>query len=381
MAKHPHRRHRRFGATALAGVLLTALTTFTNGSASAVEAEPERPWLDIQTFAEVPHPGHPEGVTVADDGTVYTATQQHILELPTHGPSKVFAYTPDGELIREYVIKGQDTSKGTGIVGMVQDADGILYMLDRYPRRVIALDPETGEQWDYATFHQVRDLCVPVSGLTLLTFCVMPDDLTFTADGSLYATDVAQNLIWRVPPGGGKAEVWFDDTRLTSVFGPNGIEVMPDGKTLMFAQSLTSPLHIDGLLPRPDTSRLYTLPIENDGSPGDLEVFWESRPLDGIDGFAIAESGNLYIAMALANAIVVVSPEGEEIGRNPANLVENELLPQPFDDPASVKFLGERVIVSNHTLFLGNPRSFVLHDVWAGEPGLPEVRPEVPRPE
>lgn len=343
-----------------------------------VAAEPEqRPFLDVEVFAEVPPPGHPEGVAIGDDGTVYTGTQQHVSELPLHGPSKVFAYSPEGELIREYVIEGQDPSRGTGVVGMAFDGNGILYVIDRYPRRVIALDTDTGEQWTYATFAQLRSLCVPISGLTLMTMCAIPDDLTFAPDGTMYVTDVAQALIWRVPPGGGEAEVWFDDIRTYSLFGPNGIEVLEDGRALMFAQSLTSPFHVVGLIPRPDTSRLYTLTIEDDGSPGELEVFWESRPADGIDGFALAASGNIYLAMALANAVVAIDPDGHEIGRTPSNPVENLLMPTPFDDPASIKFLGERLIVSNHTLFLGNPRSFALHDVWAGEPGLPDFRPEI----
>lgn len=342
-------------------------------TAHAAERETEREWLDIEVFADVPAPGHPEGITVADDGTVYVGTQQHVSE-PQTGPSKIFAFDPTGDLVAEYVIEGQDPRHGAGVVGLAQDGDGIVYALDRYPQRVIALDPATGEQTDYATFAQVKDLCVPASALTLVTQCAIPDGLTFGPDGALYVTDVAQALIWRVPPGGGEAEVWFSDPRIESVFGANGIEFV-DEDTIMFAQSLTGPA--DGLPPRPDTSRLYTIDIGPDGGAGELELFWESRPADGIDGFAIAESGNVYAALAFAKAVVVVSPEGREIGRNPATPAENLLLDVPMDDPASVAFLDDRVLVTNHTLFLGNPASWVVHDVYAGEPGRAEFRPQV----
>lgn len=355
-------------AMAATGALLGGVT---GAAAETGTGGDEREWLDMRVFAGVPDPGHPEGITVADDGTVYVGTQQHITEIPK-GPSKIFAYSPDGELTREYVIKGQDPARGAGVVGLAQDGNGIIYALDRYPQRVIALDPKTGKQWDYATFRQVKDLCVSAPGLVLLTQCVVPDGLTFGPDGSLYVTDVGQGLIWRVPPGGGKAEVWFSDPRIESLLGANGIGFVDDD-TLMFAQTLTGPF--DGPVPRIDTSKLYTIDLKSDGSPGPLKTFWQSKPLDGIDGFAIAESGNIYVAMALAKSVVVVSPQGEEIGRNPASIPENLLKDVPFDDPASVAFLGKRLLVTNHSLFLGNPRSFVVHDVYAGETGKPEFRP------
>ncbi|TCP47322.1 sugar lactone lactonase YvrE [Tamaricihabitans halophyticus] len=353
-------------------VVIAAVSAVSMGGLAATAAPgAEREWLDIQVFAEVPEPGHPEGITVAEDGTTYVGTQQHITE-PRNGPSKIFAYSPEGALIDEYVIEGQDPDHGAGIVGLAQDGDGVIYALDRYPQRVIALDPKTGEQWDYASFEQVKDLCIGLPALVLATQCVVPDGLAFGPDDALYVTDVGQGLIWRVPPGGGKAEVWFTDPRIESIFGANGIGFV-DEDTLMFAQTLNGPL--DGVPPRPDASRLYTIDLQEDGSAGELETFWQSKPADGIDGFAIAESGNIYVALALANAVTVVSPEGKEIGRNPANAVENLLLDVPMDDPASVAFNGDRVLVTNHTLFLGNPASFAVHDVYAGERGKPEYRP------
>ncbi|WP_085910658.1 MULTISPECIES: SMP-30/gluconolactonase/LRE family protein [Pseudonocardia] len=367
------RRGNTRRAMTVAAVAALGVATVVATAQAAPGQAAERDWLDIEVFAEIPAPGHPEGITVADDGTVFVGTQQHVSE-PHTGPSKIFAFDQSGELRREYVIEGQDPRHGAGIVGMAQDGDGVVYALDRYPQRVIALDPATGEQSDYATFTQVKSLCVQASALTLVTQCAIPDGLNFGPDGSLYVTDVAQALIWRIPPGGGEAEVWFSDPRIESVFGANGIEFV-DENTIMFAQSLTGPL--DGVPPRPDTSRLYTIGIEPDGSAGELELFWESRPADGIDGFAIAESGNVYAALAFANAVVVVSPDGREIARNPANPVENLALDVPMDDPASVAFSGDRVLVTNHTLFIGNPASWVVYDVHAGEPGRAQFRPQV----
>ena len=222
---------------------------------------------------------------------------------------------------------------------MELDGNGILYIVDRHPQRIIALDPDTGEQWDYATFEQVEDACIAAPVSQLVTDCLSPNDLTFGPDGYMYVTDTGQDMIWRIPPGGGEAEVWYTDTRMFSPVGPNGIEFMADGETLMFAMTITGPLDSLGGLAGdgsavPATSKLFTLSVEPDGSPGRLETFWESRPGNEIDGFAIGESGSVYAALTLVNGIAAISPEGAEITRNPANAVENLLLEVPFDGPA-----------------------------------------------
>lgn len=375
----------RTGTRAWRGVgLLIAVACLTLAAMVPLAAEEERPHLDVAVFAEVPDPGHPEGMAVAPDGTVYVGTHQHVLDPPT-GPSRVFAYSSDGELLRSYTIEGQDRTRGSGVLGMALDADGVLYIVDRYPQRVIALDTDTGEQWDYATFDQRRTLCIQAPALVLISQCAYADDLAFAEDGTMYVTDVAQNLIWRVPPGGGHAEEWFTDTRIASPAGPNGIEVMADGETLMFAQTITGPLEtletlLGGELAVPATSMLYTLAVQEDGSPGELEVFWEAGPADGIDGFALAASGNVYAAVALSDAVAVISPDGQEIARVPADPVQNLLLDVPLDSPGSVKFLGQSILVSNHAPFAPLPGSFVIFDIHVGETGLPKWKPVIPRP-
>ena len=54
-------------------------------------------------------------------------------------------------------------------------------------------------------------------------------------------------------------------------------------------------------------------PIEPDGRPGPLHRVWESLAADGPDGFAIARSGNVYMALVAdgRNQIVEISPAGE----------------------------------------------------------------------
>jgi hypothetical protein len=47
----------------------------------------------------------------------------------------------------------------------------------------------------------------------------------------------------------------------------------------------------------------------------------------------------------------------------------------PFDEPSSVQFDGERLIVTNDAFFSGDQTHMVLFDVFAGEPGEPVYVP------
>jgi sugar lactone lactonase YvrE len=355
----------------IAVVMLLALAALPPGPAAAQTRQP----LDIKTFARVGAPGQPEAIAVARDGTVYVGTNQQ-QRGDTAAPSKIFAYSPAGQLVREYVVEGQDLSVPHGIQGIALDADGIIYALDRTEARdrVFTLDPSTGEQADYAEFRDVPP-CPPTGpngdcAATMATDSgAGPNFPAFGPDGSLYVTDIEQALIWKVPRGGGRPEVFFTDGRLESVFGPNGIQMMGDGRTLMFASTAQSPS-----AGNPAVGRLWKLPIRPGGRAGELESFWESQPVDGPDGFAIARSGKVYVALAGASKLVVLSAAGEEIARIPGAGQQTD---PPFDGPASVAFAGESALVTNQSFPAGNPDNWAVFDVFTGEPGLPLFRPEV----
>lgn len=238
--------------------------------------------LDVRVFTRIPSPGSPEPIAIGLDRTVYVGTNQLGKGGPGNAdaPSRVFAYSADGRLLRTYVLKGQDLSDDHGIQGLALDARDLLYILDRSASpRVVVLDPETGAQREYATFRDVPS-CAD-AGRT--SDCSAtggdrpsgPDYGTFAPDGSLYVTDIDQALIWRVPKGGGRAEVWFTDPQLESPFGPNGIQFRADGRTLLFVVTAENGA---------TTGALYELPVRPDGRPGQLGLFWRSKPFDGPDG-------------------------------------------------------------------------------------------------
>ena len=345
--------------------------------APALAREP----LDIQVFTKIGQPGQPEPVAIGPDGRVYVGTNQ-LGHGDADAPSKIFAFSRAAKLVREYELQGQPLDQDHGIQGLAFDRDGRLYALDRSADpRVVVLDPATGRQRLYAGFRDVPP-CGVAPGTagedcsdTRMDGPAGPDYATFSPSGDLYVTDIDQALIWKVPKGGGRAEIWLKDARLESLYGPNGIQFMADGRTLLFVNTASNPSAGNSF-----AGRLYTVPVQPDGGPGELTQVWESLPLDAPDGLAISRSGNVYVALAGTSQVVLLSPEFTELARTPPDPAANQAEEIPLDGPGSVAFLGERLLVSNHSPIRGDPESWAILDVFAGEAGLPLHYPRIFQP-
>ena len=356
-----------------------ALALAALGALALAPAVAARPLYDVRLFAHVPHPGSPEPIVVAPDRTVFVGTNQlgKGSDADAAAPSRVFAFSPRGRLVRSYVLRGQPLGEDHGIQGLAQDRDGLLYVLDRSADpRLVVLDPVTGAQHRYASFRDVPSCTASARtrdcSATVADKPAGPDYATFAPDGTLYVTDIDQALIWRVPRGGGRARVWFTDARLESVYGPNGIQVMGDGRSLLFVSTGSNPV-----AGNPTSGRLYRLPIRPGGRPGTLKQLWESRPADGPDGFAIGRSGRIYLALAAAAQLAVISPAGDELRRVPPTPVDNQAQDVPFDGPASVAFADRRVLVTNQGFPETDERHWAVLDVLVGERGRRLFRPHV----
>lgn len=138
---------------------------------------------------------------------------------------------------------------------------------------------------------------------------------------------------------------------------------MADNRTLLVATQSAAGLGFGN----PSTGRLLTIPILPDGKPGAISQFWESQPLDGPDGFAIAHSGSIYITLLAANQIAEIDAGGVEKGRSPTTR---------FDNPSSAQFLGKRLMVANQSYFAGDASKQAVLDVWVGETGLKRPIPK-----
>jgi sugar lactone lactonase YvrE len=357
--------------------MLAALATLLACAALPALAAKDRPRWDTRVLTLVGKPGFPARAYVAPNARIYEGTYAN--PLGGHQRSRVREYTGQGALLRSWSVPGQNLSGGQGVQVATSDARGRLVLLDRDPARALLLDPRKNRHRfrRYASFPDLA-LCppgqtAPDCSPTLGDEPPVPNYAAWGRGGSLYVTDYLQAVIWRVPPGGGKARVWLADPRLDgNEFGTTGIVLAPDHRTLLVMQQ-SSAGGADG---NPTTGKLYEVRVRRHHRPGQLHRIWESAPVDGPDGFWIARSGNLYVALTGSNQIAVVGPDGSDLERFPAT-------PQtggngssvPFDSPSSVMFKGTRLMVANQAFFSGDPAHQAILDVEAGERGVPEFIP------
>lgn len=328
---------------ACAAVLVAALPA----AASA------RDRLDVRPFALIPTPGFPAMAYASPGGHVFEGTYDN--PAGDTVPSRVIEFDGEGTLLTSWTIRGQDLSKPHGVQVATQNGSGRLVLLDKAPARALLLDPRTSDQTTYATWPE---------GST-------PNYAAWGPDGSLYVTDYTKPTIWRVPPGGGTPEPWLTDPKLDGggQFGTTGIALSADRRTLVVGQQSEA----GGALGDPSSGALLTVRIGDDGKPEPLKVLWRSRSLDGPDGFAVARSGDVYVALLLANQIARVGPDGverERFGSGKSSI--------PFDAPSSARFLGTRLMVANQAYFTDDTTHQAILDVETGEPGLPELIPPGP---
>jgi hypothetical protein len=350
---------------------------------------------DVQVLALIPTPGYPALPHVVGnkifEGT-YDDPEGSAL------PSRVLKYTAGGELLNSWTIDGQDVSQPHGVQVAANEANGDLLLLDKTSGRIILFDPKTNAQTLYSTVPHIP----PCSSAPAGTECKdstqdlapMPDYAAWGPDGSLYVTDYQQAAIWRIPPGGGTAQLWLTSPLLDGgMFGTACMVLMPNHSTLLFDQASNGGLGavsptvgwLGGInlssptLPPvvdPATGKLYEVSIESGDRPGPLQQIWESGPADAPDGCALSTSGDIYVALSGAsNQIVELSPSGQQLNRFGQQFTGDNDSSIPFDTPSGLGCLGTDLIVANQAYLDGNTANMALLNVETGQQCAPVFVP------
>ncbi|MBI2689550.1 MAG: SMP-30/gluconolactonase/LRE family protein [Acidobacteria bacterium] len=325
---------------------------------SAFPAFAGRPAGDSEVFAPVPAPGYPEGIAVRGNSV-------YVLGPAAFGfstaPTVVEYRLATGEIVNQYPITFSNPYIPYRAGGCIAfGPDGKLYAIEPFVG-IIRMDLNPGNtQSVYATF--------PPSQNSLL------NDLAFDGAGNLYVTDSFQATIFKVPAGGGAAQVWFQDARLAGnpqiPFGVNGIRV--DKKAQKIFVSVTVRADFSGAI--------YSLPIVNAPAAAQLQEFHvylptAENPLPAPDGIAFTNKGKLFVAMAGSSQISLLAVDGteERVFVGPAK-VPGSGATITWANPANIAFddVRDRILVTNHaSLVPYDPSLFVVLDVAVNEKGAP----------
>ena len=244
------------------------------------------------------------GRIAVHDGLVYVSGPAAFGVPGNSALSQIFAFdVASGSLVNTIAIQGQQGPlNALSCIAFGEHDD--LYVLDE-GQGVLRINVKSGKQSVYAApFYPVYQSAYNPPAPLLL------NDLAFDKKGYLYITNSFQATIWRVPPGGGAPQVWFQNAAIDGPFGPNGVRVDKKSEKLYFTVTF------NGV----GAGAIYTLPLVDHPTLADLKLFHAYDNADtgaGPDGIAFGKSGDLYVALAGASKISVLAPDGTEQRSSP----------------------------------------------------------------
>ena len=297
-------------------------------------------------------PGYPEGIAV-HDGLVYVAGPA---AFGVAGDPTIFAYDEDtGALVRTIVVQHPNIAGLPNALSCLAfGEDDNLYVVDEV-LGIVKINLETNQQSVYAApFYPVFVSAFNPPAPVLI------NDLAFDKKGYLYVTDSFQATIWRVPPGGGAPQVWFQDPQIDGPFGPNGVRVDKKSEKLYFTVTF------DG----GGVGYVYTLPLIDSPVLSDLSLFHAYNLADtgsGPDGIAFGKSGDLYVALAGTSKISILNAGGTEQTKLSGPAQYSGHPPLPWMNPANIAFNNKTksLLVTNHAgLVPFDPTLFAVFDVY-----------------
>jgi sugar lactone lactonase YvrE len=244
----------------------------------------------------------PEGVAVDRNGNFYLGSMYLGLIHKANAESEEsepFIHAGENDLVSVlgiYAEDGDGTDANPGTLWVCSSDAGNSSRSGTAPVALKAFNLMTGEatgSWDWPE-PSAEDPDAPEG---IFGFC---NDITIDAQGNVYATDSWYPRILRLPKANratAELEVWIED----ETFGAdkwhlNGIDIDQSNNTLYVVEN------------HPGT--LWSIPIEADGSAGEITEIETSEALGGPDGLKVV-APNL-LATAESNGVSLIAIDGDQ---------------------------------------------------------------------
>ena len=334
----------------------------------AAMARPRRHDVEQKVFvssAEVPFLQFPEGITAWREH-VYVGTYNFI----NPADSRIFVFEAESGALKNTLggKPGQELISAGAILGLAINPDtGDLYAAANGAGNILRIQRPASATPEISVYAAYPTGTPQPPG---------PEDLAWHKYGWLYASDSNNRRLYAIPPGGGRpwlvvgpagSGAMISDQDLFAQpepgFAPNGLVFSLDFRTLYAANTDTDAVIAldvgpDGML----TGKLRVLAQNLNDAFTEEPVGFESlkgpntkigpsaaTPLNGPDGLAIDSRGRIWVASVFGDNLTVLNPDTGHVlfTIGSSALALGGLLRQP----ASLTFVGERVLTTNLGLF------------------------------
>ncbi len=260
--------------------------------------------VSVAEFAALPdEDAYPASVTVAPDGTVYTAS---------YVTGAVWAISPVDGTVTE--VNGTRAALGS-VTGLAAAPDGTLYVVDQLNpdvraaggsvRRITGL-PNAPVISDFANINDAQGF-------------VEPEAITLDADGYVYVSDRGRGEVWRFNPDGSNEVLWWSAPVVIAETqpAPNGLAYDAIHDALIVTDTISN--------------AVYRVAME-DGSTTTLYLHGGRAGSPGFDGVTVTPEGHIYVTLLEGRSVALLNENDD--AQTPGTLT---IIASPFRGPSDIE--------------------------------------------
>lgn len=289
--------------------------------------------VGVAEFATLPdEDSYPAAVTVAPDGTVYTAS---------YVTGAIWSISPADGTVTEL----SSTRDAIGsVTGLTVAPDGTLYVVDQLNSDIRAAGGTVWQITDAPTNPTINNFTT----INDARGFIEPEAITLDSSGYMYVSDRGRGEVWRFDPDGTNGIRWWTAPVVIAETqpAPNGLAYDPTHNALIITDTISNVVYRVSI-PDAQTVTIY-LHGARQGSPG-------------FDGVAITPEGHIYLTLLEDGAVALLTENDDPI--TPGSLT---MIAAPFRGASDIAF----TIVPTPRFYVTNFDQVSLV--------LPGIRPQLP---